>query len=257
MKVVSIIPARMGSSRFPGKPLADILGKTMIEHCYQRASMAEGVNLTYVATCDQEIADCVKSFGGNVVMTSILHDRATTRSSEALEIIEKIHDETFDIVVMVQGDEPLISPEAISLTIKNFDNKAVDVVNIMSPIFNEVQFLDKNNVKVVCDSLSNAMYFSRLAIPHNWAGANDVVKFMQTGIIAFRRKMLIDFNIMKESPLEKLESVDMNRLLEAGVKIRMVASDTVTLGVDVPDELVQARVMMSKDRFFDDYRDNH
>ena len=120
----------------------------------------------------------------------------------------------------------------------------------MSPIFSEVQFLDKNNVKVVCDSSNNAMYFSRLAIPHNWAGTNDVVNFMQTGIIAFRRKMLIDFNIMKESPLEKLESVDMNRLLEAGVKIRMVASDTVTLGVDTPEELDKVRIMMMEDRFF-------
>ena len=170
-----------------------------------------------------------------------------------LEIIEKIHDETFDIVVMVQGDEPLISPEAISLTIKSFTDNAIDVANIMSPIASEEQFLDQNNVKVVCDSSNHALYFSRLAIPHNWTGTEDVVNFMQTGIIAFKRNMLIDFNNMQESHLEKLESVDMNRLLEAGIKIRMVTSDTVTLGVDTPEELDKARIMMMDDYFFKKY----
>ena len=254
MKVVSIIPARMGSSRFPGKPLADILGKTMIEHCYRRAEMAKNIDLTYVATCDQEIVDCVEGFGGNVVMTSALHDRATARSSEALEIIEKTHNETFDIVVMVQGDEPLISPNAISDTVKHFADDDVTIVNVMSPILSESQFHDKNNVKVVCDSFKNALYFSRLAIPHDWLGAKDSNNFMQTGIIAFRRNMLIQFNSMKESALERLESVDMNRILEAGMKIRMVASETETLGVDVPKDLEIAKAMMLDDRFFDMYR---
>jgi len=257
MKVLSIIPARMGSSRFPGKPLADILGKTMIEHCFQRANTAARVHLTYVATCDQEIFDCVEDFGGNVVMTSVLHDRATTRSAEALDIIEEKYGQQFDIIVMVQGDEPLISPDAISQTVQHFEDDEVDIVNIMSPIFSKTQFVDKNNVKVVCDALSNAMYFSREPIPHNWVGDEGVTPFMQTGIIAFRRQALIRFNSMKESYLERLESVDMNRVLEAGMKIRMVASDTATLGVDIPAELEQARDMMLTDTFFNSYRDSN
>jgi len=257
MKIVSIIPARMGSSRFPGKPLADILGQSMIEHCFHRANSAAGVDLTYVATCDEEIVNCVESFGGNAVMTSSLHDRATTRSSEALEIIEKTHGCRFDIVVMVQGDEPLIAPEAISQTIQHFESEDVDIVNIMSPIFSESQFNDKNNVKVVIDASSNALYFSREPIPHNWVNAKDINPFMQTGIIAFRRQSLINFNKMEESYLERLESVDMNRVLEAGMKIKMVASDTATLGVDIPAELELARDMMLTDTFFNNYRDSN
>jgi len=255
MKIVSIIPARMGSSRFPGKPLADILGKSMIEHCFHRANSALGVDLTYVATCDEEIMRCVEDFGGNAVMTSSLHDRATTRSSEALGIIEKTHGYKFEIIVMVQGDEPLIAPEAISQTIQHFENEDVDIVNIMSPIRSEGQFNDKNNVKVVTDASSNALYFSREPIPHNWVNARDHARFMQTGIIAFRRQSLIDFNKMEESYLERLESVDMNRILEAGMKIKMVASDTVTVGVDVPDELDQACEMMLSDPFYKTYRE--
>ena len=253
MKVVSIIPARMGSSRFPGKPLADILGKTMIEHCYHRANSAARVDLTYVATCDQEIMDCVEGFGGNAVMTSSMHDRATTRSSEALEIIEKTHGCSFEIVVMVQGDEPLIAPEAISQTIQHFENEDVDIVNIMSPIFSESQFNDKNNIKVVIDASSNALYFSREPIPHNWVNAKDINRFMQTGIIAFRRQSLINFNKMEESYLERLESVDMNRVLEAGMKIKMVASNTATIGVDVPEELDQVSKIMLLDSFHKTY----
>ena len=257
MKVLSIIPARMGSSRFPGKPLADILGKTMVEHCFHRANTAAQVHLTYVATCDREIFDRVEDFGGNVVMTSVLHDRATTRTAEALEIIEKKHGRQFDIVVMVQGDEPLISPDTISQTVQHFEDDKVDIVNIMSPIFSKSQFNDKNNVKVVCDEASNAMYFSREPIPHNWVGDEGVTPFMQTGIIAFRKQALMKFNSMKESYLERLESVDMNRVLEVGMKIRMVASDTATLGVDIPAELDQARDLMLTDAFFNNYRDSN
>ena len=244
----------MGSSRFPGKPLADILGKTMIEHCYRRASLADHINQTYVATCDREIFDHVEGFGGNAIMTSLKHDRATTRTAEALESIEDIHNESFDIVVMVQGDEPLISPETISQTVQHFDNSEVNIVNIMSPIISEEQFLNKNNVKVVCNSYDNAMYFSRQPIPDNWTNTENVYNFMQTGIIAFRRKTLIDFNNMKESKLEKAESIDMNRVLEAGLKIRMVVSENVTLGVDVPEELDEAKKMMKSDIFFNQYR---
>lgn len=257
MKIVSIIPARMGSHRFPGKALANILGKTMVEHCYRRASAPKDINITYVATCDKEIADCVKSFGGNFVMTSSAHDRATSRSSEALEKIEKIHNQTFDIVVMVQGDEPLVSPDTISDALKYFKDDQVEIVNIMSPIVSDDQFMDKNNVKVVCNSMNDAMYFSRLPIPYNWNRDKDVINYMQTGIIAFRRNMLLRFNDMEESLLERLESVDMNRILEAGMKIKMVASNTYTLGVDVPQDLEKAKSLMAKDTFFPSYRTNN
>tara|TARA_B100000780_G_C21122141_1_gene454630 strand:- start:2959 stop:3732 length:774 start_codon:yes stop_codon:yes gene_type:complete len=254
MNVVNIIPARMGSSRFPGKPLASILDKSMIEHCYRRAYMAESNNITYVATCDKEIFNHVREFGGNVVMTSSSHDRATTRTSEALEHIEKIHGTEYDIVLMVQGDEPLVSPKSISFMLQSFLDETVDIVNLMSPILDKIQFIDNNNVKVVCNKFGNAMYFSREPIPHNWTREDDIPMFMQTGIIAFKRDILIDFNKMPETSLERIESIDMNRVLEAGMNVRMIASEKTTLSVDTPAELEDAIRMMRSDIFFESYR---
>jgi len=235
---IAIIPARMGSSRFPGKPLAQIMGMPMIGHCYHRAKLAEGIDDVYVATCDQEIFDYIKSIGGNAIMTANSHIRASTRVAEALEKVEQESGEIIDIVVMVQGDEPIIPPAAISETLNHFSDPDVHIVNIMSKFVTLEAFEDKNNVKVVVDQNSNAMYFSREPIPSSWLGWDETPRYMQTGIIAFERDMLYRFNSMNETVLEQIESVDMNRILEAGGKIRMVLTDTFTLGVDTPDELL-------------------
>jgi len=165
VNVIGVIPARLDASRFPGKPLAKILGMPMIGHCYHRTKLALGVESTYVATCDNEIADYIYSIGGQVVMTSNLHTRATTRTAEALEMIEKKSKEKVDIIVMVQGDEPLITPEAIGEILPHFNDTFVDIVNIMSRLSTYEQFIDQNNVKVVVNNKSNALYFSREPIP--------------------------------------------------------------------------------------------
>ena len=134
MKIIAIIPVRMASSRFPGKPLKKIHGIPMVGHCYYRTQLVTEIEKVFVATCDKEIFEYIKSIGGNVVMTSIEHKRATTRTAEALDKIEKKLDQKFDIIVMVQGDEPLIMPETITDLINNFDNISNQVVNIMSQI---------------------------------------------------------------------------------------------------------------------------
>jgi 3-deoxy-manno-octulosonate cytidylyltransferase (CMP-KDO synthetase) len=240
MKAIAIIPARMAASRFPGKPLATLLGMPMIGHCYHRTSLSPGLLATYVATCDQQIAEYVSGIGGSVVMTAATHNRATTRTAEALETIEGKTGESVDVVVMVQGDEPLITPEAIGETLHHFKDPNVSIVNVMSKLRSLEAFVDRNNVKVVVDRNSDALYFSREPIPSPWKGWQHLPRFMQTGIIAFRRDVLLRFNAMHETPLEQHESVDMNRVLEMGGKIRMIPIEECTIGVDTPEELATA-----------------
>ena len=253
MNVIGVIPARMDSSRFPGKPLERIHGMPMIGHCYHRTALAPGIKKAYVATCDTEIYDYILSIGGNVVMTSNAHTRATTRTAEALEKIEIETGDRVDVIVMVQGDEPLIHPETIGETIVHFHNQSVNVVNIMSRLNTKKAFEDKNNVKVVVDKNNDALYYSREPIPSSWNGWENIPRYMQTGVIAFRRDTLIAFNAMPETCLEQIESVDMNRILETGGKIRMVLTDAITIGVDVPEELKAAEVMLKDDELLGQY----
>ncbi len=247
MKAIAILPARMGASRFPGKPLHPILGIPMIGHCYLRTCMVNGLAGTYVATCDTEIADYVRSIGGKFVMTSAAHNRASDRTAEAMAKIEAETGDPVDVVIMVQGDEPLILPETIAETLPHFADPSVQIVNIMSRLRTRDQFEDKNNVKVVVNNKMDALYFSREPIPSPWKGVDHVPMFMQVGVIAFRREALTRFNSMPETSLEKIESVDMNRVLETGSQIRMVLTEAVTIGVDTPQEADEVASMMKGD----------
>jgi 3-deoxy-manno-octulosonate cytidylyltransferase (CMP-KDO synthetase) len=247
MKSIGIIPARLGATRFPNKPMMPIHGMPMVGHCYHRTRLAPGLATAYVATCDQEISDYVRSIGGAAVMTATTHTRATTRTAEAMELIEAANGERLDVVVMVQGDEPLILPETIAQTLDHFSDPSVEIVNIMSRLRTYEQFVDKNNVKVVVNQNNDALYFSREPIPSPWRGIKDVPMYMQTGIIAFRRDVLLRFNSMAETRLEQIESVDMNRVLEAGGRIRMVLTECITIGVDTPQELTDAAQLMTTD----------
>lgn len=247
MNAIAIIPARMDSTRLPGKPMKQLLGMPMIGHCYHRTSLATGFSAVYVATCDRIIADYVESIGGKAIMTSPLHDRASTRTAEALSIIEKQKSQLIDVVAMVQGDEPIISPHTISETLVHFGDEDVQIANIMSKIITKEAFLDHNNVKVVVDSKNNALYFSREPIPSPWQGWEHLPRYMQTGIITFRRDTLVNFSSTSETALEKYESVDLNRVLESGGSIRMVPTPNFTLGVDTEDELRLAEEFLVND----------
>ena len=248
MNVVAVIPARMNSSRFPGKPMALIHGMPMIGHCYSRIRLCEDLNETYVATCDAEIYEYIKSIGGNVVMTADTHERASDRAAEAMLKIEDQTGKKIDILVMVQGDEPMDTPQMVSDALAPMlADEKINIVNLMSPILSEEEFNDPNTVKVVVDREGNALYFSREPIPSKvkWSGAVPMQK--QVCIIPFRRDYLLDFNNTPEMPLERIESVDMLRILESGGSVRMVETDSPSIGVDTPAHLQRVSDLMTDD----------
>ncbi len=257
MKVIAIIPARMGASRFPGKPMHRILGIPMIGHCFLRVKEADGIDEVYVATCDQVIADYISSIGGIAIMTSVDHTRATDRTAEAMLKIEDLTGQQVDSVIMIQGDEPLIMPSAISEILPHFDDPAVEIVNLMSRLRSRTLFEDKNNVKVVVDRLGNALYFSREPIPSPWRGEEGLPMYQQVGVIAFRRESLIHFNSLQQTQLEIIESIDMNRVLEMGGSIRMVLTDNITLGVDTLAEAKEAAMLLRSDSIYRKYSEKY
>ena len=255
MKAIAIIPARMGSSRFPGKPMKEIHGIPMIGHCYFRTKMCNGIFDTYVATCDREIFDYIESIGGKVVMTSDLHERATDRTAEAMLKIEKIIKDTIDVVVMVQGDEPMVVPEMISESLQPLmDDNSVNVVNLMANIDSCKEFEDPNEVKVVVDNFSDAIYFSREPIPSRKKGFDRVHMLKQVCIIPFRRDFLLKFNNTPETKLEKIESVDMMRIIENGESVRMVMTHAKSFSVDTPEDLLNVEREMENDQLMKLYR---
>lgn len=236
-KIIAIIPARMGSSRFPGKPMAKIIDKPMIGHVYERTKKCSLLLETFVATCDQEIADYIESIGGKVIMTSDKHERASDRTAEAMLKVEKIFGEKMEIIVMVQGDEPMVTADMIKKSIEPLKNSDVNVVNLMSRIETIEEFEDPNEPKVVVDINSNALYFSREPIPSRKKGAIDVPMYKQVCIIPFRRQALLDFNACPETELERIESIDMNRILEHGGNVKMVLIDGNPISVDTKKDL--------------------
>ena len=256
MKSIAIIPARMGSSRFPGKPMKEIHGVPMIGHCYLRTKMCKDLFETYVATCDKEIYDYIKSINGNVVMTSASHEMACDRASEAMIKIEKEINSKIDIVVMVQGDEPMVTPEMISESLKPFtEDPTVNIVNLMSEMETVKEFEDPNEVKVVVDTNSNAIYFSREAVPSQKKFSSEVPMLKQVCVIPFRRQYLLNFNAMTRTSLEIIESIDMLRIIENGEKIRMVMTAVNSLSVDTPYDLDRVRKVMLNDPLIKKYTD--
>lgn len=254
MKIIGIIPARLASSRMPNKPLANILGMPMIGHVYFRSKMREVLNEVYVATCDQEIIDYVVSIGGKAIMTADTHERASDRTAEALLAIEKETGEKVDIVVMIQGDEPMITPDMISASIQPLlENSSLNITNLMANMKSLEEHEDPAEVKVVVDRNNNALYFSREPIPSRKKGVVDVPMLKQVCIIPFKRDFLLEYNSMEQTPLEIIESVDMNRLLENGIQIRMVMREEETYSVDTIADLERVREKMQDDPLLNEY----
>ena len=254
MNIIAIIPARMASSRFPGKPLAKIHGIPMIGHVYFRTRMCLILKETYVATCDQEIFDYIVSIGGKAVMTADTHERASDRTAEAMLKIESEAGHKVDIVVMVQGDEPMVTPEMIEQAVTPMLNdSSIQVLNLMARINTLEEFEDPNEVKVVVDLKNHAVYFSREPIPSRKKGVKDVPMLKQVCIIPFRRDYLLKFNAMPQTPLEIIESVDMMRVIEHGYKVRMVFADIQTASVDTTEDLARAEKLMANDPLINQY----
>jgi 3-deoxy-manno-octulosonate cytidylyltransferase (CMP-KDO synthetase) len=242
-RIVAVIPARMGSSRFPGKPLASLLGRPMIEHVFRRASLCERLEAVYVATCDEEIRDAAEGFGCDVLMTSAKHERASDRVAEAAEGLEA------EIVVMIQGDEPMITPEMIEAVVAPLlQDRSVVCANLARRINDREAFNDPNTIKVVANLRGDALYFSRAPIPAiDFARANDTAIFKQVCVIPFRRETLREFARLAPTPLERAESIDMLRLLEHGMSVRIVETDANTHAVDTPENLRLVETLMRDD----------
>ena len=255
MKKIGIIPARMASSRFPGKPMKKILGIPMIEHCYIRSKMCLDLDEVYVATCDKEIYEYIIKVGGKAVMTADVHERATERAGEALLKIEKINKLKYDIVIMIQGDEPLVHPQMLTEMITPIiNNNDVDVTNLMVRLKEIKEINSADIVKVVVNFNNRALYMSREAIPSKRNYKDKVNYFRQLGLIAFKRQAIINFNLLNPTKLEIIESVDMNRLLENDISIQMIETFLTVDGVDTPKDLVRVEKKMKLDELYKAYK---
>lgn len=251
MRVVVGIPARMGSSRFPGKPLCDIAGKTMIEHCYIRCALSKYTTSLFVATCDDEIKDEVESFGGEVIMTDSNIQRPGLRVAEAAESLGLDDD---DIVVVVQGDEPMVHPDMIDLAIQPLlDDESIFVSNLVKEL-NIVEWRDPGEIKVVCDLNMNALYFSRAPIPSIDHQEKPAKAWKQVCIMPFRWHFMKKFNHqLKPTPLELQESIEMLRAIQHGYKVRMVPSPYISKSVDTEADRILVEKLMLQDSLFKQY----
>ena len=257
MKVIGIIPARLAATRFPNKPMALIENMPMIGHCYFRSKMCQLLDEVYVATCDQEIYDYVNGIGGKAIMTSDVHERATERSAEALLNIENlIGNKKFDIVVMIQGDEPLIDPKMIEEAVQPLLNETNMVSNLMAALKNLSEAENQNYVKVVTGMDGKALYMSREPIPSPTKYKGNITYYRQLGLIAFTREAILKFVSLPTTRLEIIESVDMNRFLENHIPIQMSVTDFEADSVDTPDDLERVIIKMKKDSLFHGYKIN-
>lgn len=249
MKTIAIIPARMASTRFPNKPLAPLLGLPMIEHIRRRVLLCRSLSNVIVATCDKEIADVVVKNGGTAVMTSDKHERCTDRIAEAAENFNA------DIVVNVQGDEPLVHPSMIEALVKPFnEDNFLQCTNLMSKIGSLEEFQSPNVVKVVVNNNKDLLYASREAIPSLKKSANsDYTKWKQLGLIAFRSDFLGKFSRLTPTPLEIIESIDMMRAVEHGYRVKMVETKGSLVGVDVPEDVNKAETLLKNDPLLKEY----
>jgi 3-deoxy-manno-octulosonate cytidylyltransferase (CMP-KDO synthetase) len=239
-RILGVIPARMGSSRFPGKPLAMIHGRPMIEHVFRGTAACGLLNEVVIATCDDAIAGAARSFGARAVMTSSRHDRASDRVAEVSA------GDAADLIVMVQGDEPLVRPEMIESAVRPLiDDAGIACVNLAAPIRSAAELEDPNTIKVVHDLAGNALYFSRRAIPHAARGFVEGAYLKQVCVIAFRRDTLAQFAQLPQTPLEIAESVDMLRFLENGVRVRLAPTTVETHAVDCPADLAVVAAAMA------------
>ncbi len=250
MKAVVIIPTRMAATRFPRKPLHKICGMPMIEHVFRRCVYAIGQESVWVATCDEEIKSVCQDFGANVIMTSSEHVRCTDRVAEAARSID------CDIVINVQGDEPVLDPKAIQQVLEPFRNNGGCLAsNLIQRI--DINQEDPNNynlVKVAFNQNREALYFSREPIPTS--KRNEDIKreyYKQIGLMAFRKDFLQIFSSLSPTPLECAESVDMLRVLEHGYPLNLVETQSKFFSVDIPADIYPVEEALKKDPLFFQY----
>lgn len=244
MKTLALIPARYASTRFPGKPLALIADKPMIQWVYERASQV--FENTFVATDDRRIADAVTAFGGRYIMTSDQHRSGTDRCAEALDELENSSNQKFDVVVNIQGDEPFIQPQQLQKVESCFTDKSVEIATLVKKFGPKDDVFSPNSPKVIVNVKGDAIYFSRSVIPYirgeemaNWPQKH--VFFKHIGLYAYRADTLRKITKLPQSTLELAESLEQLRWIENGIRIRIVETDLETLAVDTPADLERVR----------------
>lgn len=245
LQFAGIIPARYASTRFPGKPLATLAGKPVIEHVYRR--VAEALGSAYVATDDERIALAVERFGGQAVMTRADHKSGTDRIAEALEKTGR----EVDVVVNVQGDEPFITTRQIETLCHCFDDEQTQIATLGKPFESMEAVENPNSPKIVTDLKGFALYFSRSVIPYvrgfeqtDWLSHFPYLKHL--GIYAYRTEVLREITQLPQSPLEKAESLEQLRWLQAGYRIKVGITNEETVGIDTPEDLVRAERFLNE-----------
>jgi 3-deoxy-manno-octulosonate cytidylyltransferase (CMP-KDO synthetase) len=241
-----IIPARFASARFPGKPLALIGNKTMIQRVYEQASRS--LDLVYIATDDNRIYDAVINFGGKAIMTSSDHQSGTDRCAEAVTRITGEQGYTIDIVINIQGDEPFIKPEQIDLIMSCFTDENVEIATLVRKTEPGEDIFNPNQPKVVLNKEGDAIYFSRAAIPFirdtemgDWTKKH--VYYKHIGLYAYRTETLKKITLLTRSPLEIAESLEQNRWIENGFRIRTALTLWETIGIDTPEDLEKSKLL--------------
>lgn len=249
MKIVAILPARMASTRFPNKPLVKIAGLEMIEHVRRRTLLSRSVQEVIVATCDSIIKETVESYGGKAIMTSDSHRGCIDRVAEAANYLEG------DIFLVIQGDEPLILPKMIDdLVNPMLENDEIYCTNLVTKIIDNEEFLSPNAPKVVIDKNWDLLYASREPIPSSKkASSEDYLKLKQLGLIGFRKSFLEKFAKLPPTPYELIESVDINRAIENGYKVRMVLTEGQMIGVDIPGDALRVEQILKTDNLIFEY----
>jgi 3-deoxy-manno-octulosonate cytidylyltransferase (CMP-KDO synthetase) len=244
-----IIPARYASSRFPGKPLAIIGNKPMIQRVYEQAS--KSLDIVYVATDDKRIYDAVSDFGGKPLMTSSDHQSGTDRCAEAVDLIAGETGLQIDVVVNIQGDEPFIKPEQIDLVKECFTDENVQIATLVRKTEPGEDIFNPNQPKVILNSEGDAIYFSRAAIPFvreadkgEWSKKH--VFFKHIGLYAYRTETLKMITLLARSPLEISESLEQNRWIENGFRIRTAVTLWESIGIDTPDDLERAKIFLEQ-----------
>lgn len=243
MKFLALIPARYASTRFPGKPLADILGKPMIQHVYEKAQAF--FPDCYIATDDERIFQVATRFGASVVMTSTEHRSGTDRCREALDQIEASTGKRFDVVVNIQGDEPFLVAEQLQLITSCFDDPSTDIATLVKAFTPLEDIFNANSPKVVCSATGYALYFSRSVIPflrgtdpQQWQASHRFLKHI--GLYAYKSCVLRQITELPQGELEKLESLEQLRWLENGFRIKTAETFAESLAIDTPEDLEKA-----------------
>jgi len=255
MKIIAIVPARMASSRFPGKPMKPIHGIPMIGHCYIRTSMSKLLTDCYVATPDRSIDDYIKSIGGDSVMTSHKHKMCHDRVVEAVLKLEKKKKFKYDIILNVQGDLPMVFPDMVDELVKPLiKNKNVETTTMIDQILAKKDFFDPNRVKTVIDKNKDLIFVSREPIPSIKKTKSNFRKYKHVAIRAYKRKFFTKISKFKLTPIENIEGIDELRILENGLKIRTVFTRRITETVDTQNDLNKVSKMMIKDVLLKKYK---